>query len=137
MRIVPIVLLMALLPAAAWAAESGKTTYRWTDDKGRTHYSDVQAPKSEVVDVKPGSGVVKAVANTGDTAAKLQDCQRRKDQLATYNSADKVSETDALGNTRTYTAEEKIKLVARTQLQMEQACTAAKIAAPNNSDNNQ
>lgn len=114
-------LLAAALPMAAMAA--GKT-YRWRDANGRVHYSDVPAPKSEEIQITTASGTqaAKAKEDLEVKESKEQGCQRKREQLATYISASKVSETDSLGNTKTYSEAEKEKLVQRTQAQVREAC---------------
>ena len=112
-----LVLAAALLPLAVSAS-----TYRWVDAQGHTHYSDVPAPQSERVEVKPSSGVVKGAPSEAEATRRAAECQRQRDQLANYNAASEIRETDALGNTRSYSAEEKTRLLARTRQQMEDAC---------------
>ena len=111
-----ILALAALLPLVATAA-----TYRWVDGQGHTHFSDVPAPKSERVEVKPTSGVTRD-AHDGESAKRAEACRRQQDQLANYSAASEIRETDALGNTRSYSAEEKTRLLDRTRQQMEEAC---------------
>lgn len=123
-QIVRMAVLLALaLPLAVAFAGSGKT-YRWKDDKGRMHYSDVPAPKSEQVEVRTASGtqVAKPKESADAKPSNAAECQAKRDQLATYVSASKVTETDTLGNTRTYSDAEKQKLVERTQNLVKEAC---------------
>ena len=99
-----------------------KNTYRWTDEKGRTHFSDVPAPKSERLDIKR-NGRVKAV--TPDVIAaenKARECKRRQDQRAGYRNAMEITETDALGNQRNYTEAERVQLIERTEQQVKELC---------------
>jgi len=131
MRALPLIVSLSLaLVSAAHAQGSGKHTYRWTDDKGRVHYSDVPAPKSERVDVK-ASGKVSAVpAEVAAAEARARECQRRKDQLASYNGASDISETDSLGNTRSFSEAEKKKLVERINQQVKDVCGDAEAPQP-------
>jgi len=104
-------------------AHGGERTYRWTDEKGRVHYSDMKSEKSEQVEVKPGSGVYSAPKDSpAAIAARQLDCQRKRDQLTVYGSSSEITETDSLGNTRTYSAAERQKLLERTQQQVDAAC---------------
>lgn len=105
------------------AAHASERTYRWIDAQGRVHYSDVKSEKGEPVEIRPGSRITNLPKHSPANAASQQlECQRRKDQLALYNSASDVSETDSLGNTRTYTAEERAKLIEKAQQQQQAAC---------------
>ncbi|MDP3856900.1 MAG: DUF4124 domain-containing protein [Stagnimonas sp.] len=116
-------LLLALLLATPGQAGDGKT-YRWVDDKGRIHYSDVPVPSAEQIQVKPGSGVVGIAREpTASTEQRKQDCEQRKEQLQTYEAAASITETDPLGNVRTYNAAEREQLLNRTREQVAQACT--------------
>lgn len=119
MRASPLVPLFSLLLLSS--AQAGGKTYRWVDERGRVHYGDIAVPSAEQVDIKPGSGIT---ASPGEvTAASMAlECQRRKDQLASYNSAQEITETDALGKTRSYTAAERVQLLNRVQQQVQEAC---------------
>lgn len=114
-------LLTLALPLAAVA--TGKT-YRWKDDNGRMHYSDVPTAKSQRIEVRTASGTqpAKPAEPAEPKQSKEEACQSKREQLATYISAAKVTETDTLGNTRTYSATEKEKLVLRTQAQVREVC---------------
>lgn len=97
-------------------------TYRWVDDKGRVHYSDVAAPKSEQVLVKPGSGVQGVARPDLNAEEKAAECTRLRERLTTYESASTITETDALGKQRTYTDAERQKLLNLTREQVQGAC---------------
>jgi len=113
------------------AAMAGERTYRWTDDKGRVHYSDVRNEKSKQVEVKPGSGVSDTPKESAATIASRQlDCQRKRDQVSIYNSSAQISETDNLGNSRTYSAEERQLLIDRAQQAAQAACSQPGVTAP-------
>jgi hypothetical protein len=97
------------------AAAQGKL-YRWTDQDGNVHYSDVPAG-SNAQEVDPhalaptSSGTPPAAAPTASAA----DCAQKSTQLATYKNATNITQTDAVGNQRDLSAEERDKLVAQTQ----------------------
>jgi hypothetical protein len=114
------VVILALAAGAATAQE--KNTYRWKDEKGRTHYSDVAAPRSEKLDIKP-NGKVNALTPAQRAAENMgRECQRRRDQLASYLQAGDITETDALGNSRSYTEQEKQQLIERVKEQVKEYC---------------
>lgn len=113
------------------AAMAGERTYRWTDEKGRVHYSDVKNDKSQQVQVKPGSGVSDAAKDSSAGAGARQlECQRKRDQVAVYTSSSQISETDNLGNIRTYSAEERQQLIDRAQQAAQTACSQPGVVAP-------
>ena len=117
-------MLAAMVVANVSAAGDAKT-YRWVDAKGRVHYSDVPAPDAERVQIRPGNGVVgvpKEEASTASRAQSQQNCDRQKEQLATYQAATTITETDGLGNQKTYSAAEREQLLARLRDQTALAC---------------
>ena len=118
------VLCMASLLAFSGSADASGKTYRWKDAKGRYHYSDVAAPNAQEMRVSTATGSAAKPKEVDAAAAesKAKTCQNKREQLATYISASKVTETDALGNAKTYTDAEKEKLVQRTQMQVREAC---------------
>ncbi len=120
LRTATLLLPLLLLATAAQAAGQAKT-YRWVDAKGRVHYSDVPvSPQAQQVQVKPGSGVVDVPKTPAADLAG--ECTRRKERLTTYESAAQITETDALGNTRTYTDDERQKLLELTRTQVAEVC---------------
>jgi len=125
MTILPCLLVVASLFAALPTLADGKV-YRWTDSQGHVHYGD--QPSGNAREVAPKA----PPANPGDPAAKstaaaapsAEECQRKKDQLATYRSAGKITETSALGETREFTAEQKQKLIEKTEQAIRDTCGA-------------
>lgn len=98
-------------------------TYRWVDAKGRVHYSDVPVPSAEQIQVKPGSGVVGVPREQAENAEQRRvNCERRREQLRNYEMAGSITESDALGNVKTYTEAERNLLLDRTRAQVEEAC---------------
>ena len=101
--------------------------YKWVDEKGRTHYSDKPVASAKKLEVKaPGAAqAAKDAANADETeGARARNCQQKKDQLLTYKNAASVKEVDSLGNEKEFTADEKVKLIERTQQQISQLCEA-------------
>lgn len=106
------------------AAQAGEKTYRWLDEKGRVHYSDVKSEKGEQVQVKPGSSITATPKDAPDAVAARQlDCQRRRDQVSLYKSSADINETDNLGRSRTYTAAERQQLIDRSEQAAQTACS--------------
>ncbi len=122
-------LVLLLFTTALPLAQAGERTYRWTDDKGRVHYSDLPSGRGEQVQIKPGSRIQAAPKDSPEMLASRQlECQRKKDQLAVYSSSAEINETDSLGRSRSYSTEEKTQLIERTRQQMVTICTAAGVA---------
>jgi len=115
--------------AAAWAQPS---VYRWTDKDGNVHYGDSPgAAKAERVETQQPSGAgapAEGSSSGADKAASASaaDCKAKTEQLAGYKNAAGITETDALGNKREYTAEERQKLIDLTQKFVDERCAAAK-----------
>lgn len=121
----------ALLLSAAAAAQSSPTLYRWVDRDGHVHYGDAPTdPKAKIVDPRVlGNG---EDASTGPAPAvvdaKKAECKRKTDEYNRYKTAAGISETDGLGNTHSYTPEEKDKLVERKKQDLVQQCGADTLA---------
>lgn len=100
--------------------------YKWTDEKGRVHYGDRPAANAKKLDVGPPGAAQAAAPATPDQAL---ECQRKKDQLQTYQNAARVIERDSLGNEKEFTEAEKQKLIAVTQAQIARYCGTPQAAA--------
>lgn len=134
----PITLLLTSSVLLLQAAQAGDRTYRWTDEKGRVHYSDVKNDKGERVEVKPGSGVSVTSKDSPATIATRQlDCQRKTDKVTIYNNSSQINETDGLGNTKTYSDEERQQLINRAQELAQTACSQPGVVAPVANENEQ
>jgi hypothetical protein len=126
-------ILAAVLLAGMSVSQAATKVYRWTDKDGHVHFTD-QPPAhipSTAVDISAPATAAAPAANGGDDAAAAadqgakpaaEDCQKLKDKLASYKSADKITETDALGNVRTFSAEDRKKLLELTEQKMRTAC---------------
>ena len=121
------VLAAALLLGATAGADA--TLYRWVDKDGHVHYGDDPAANAQQVNPNRLDGHTDSSSSgSGDTsaaaAAKLAECKRKSDDLARFQNAITISETDALGNTKEYTAEQKDQLVAKTKKYVADNCAA-------------
>ena len=108
----------ALLFAGAAAADQ---VYRWVDKNGQVHYSDQPAPNAQAVEINSVPSTA-APAVSEIAAQRAAECQQKRELLTRYQNAAAITETDALGSTHTYTAEEKQKLIERTQSWLELNC---------------
>jgi hypothetical protein len=127
MRYVKIFAATVLAMAMADASRAA-SVYRWVDKQGNTHYTDHLPPDTSGapvhVDPVPASSDAAAAAAAKPAAAtdNSDECQKTKDKLTTYKAASKVTETDALGNTREYSEEERQKLIDLTAQKVKAAC---------------
>ncbi len=126
--------LAVLLCACAFVASAGQV-YQWIDASGRIHFSDTPRPGWKRLDVKGAPGVqpssdasVRPDAAADDSVERVQlraeECQRRREQLATYRNSAQIVERDGLGNERTYTEEERLQLLELTLRQVNELCRA-------------
>ena len=120
MRALGMALGVVTLVAALNADAAGGKLYRWVDKDGHVHFSDQPAPAAQEVKAKLPNSADAATAVDADKQAA--DCQRKKDQLAAYRSAIKVSETNSIGQTREYSEDEKAKLIELTEKSVREAC---------------
>jgi len=115
---------------AALASAAGGSVYTWKDTSGHLHYSDNPPANTNVQVVQPGiqSGGPVADSDTASsatpagTADSAAECQKQKDKLTAYTAASTISETDSLGKTREFSAEERQKLLALTTEKVKQVC---------------
>lgn len=117
------------LTAALAQSPSSPAVYRWVDAQGRIHFGDpASAPAgAEVLAplTPPASApTAAAVADEGSYALAdaAEDCTRERDRLAMLASAERIIETDSLGEQRELTAEAREQLVARTELAVQRLC---------------
>jgi hypothetical protein len=118
----------AVLVLSMVDASRAGSVYRWVDKQGNTHYTDHLPPDTSGapvhVDSAPASGdaAAAAAAKPAKATDNSDECQKIKDKLTNYKAASKISETDALGNTREYSDEERQKLIDLTAQKVKAAC---------------
>lgn len=109
-------LLLAVLAAPVLAQNR---VFQWTDGNGVVHYSDTARSGARPVTIRQrgdtGDG---AVATTVDPQA----CLRKREELQRYSSASKVTETNALGESRDYDEVQIRKLVETAAAAVRAAC---------------
>lgn len=108
--------LASLLLCGAALAQQSQTLYRWVDKDGHVHYGDNAALAPNAKPVNPNmlnGGEDNSSVNDAAAAGKQANCKAKTDDYNRYKSASSITETDALGNSRTYTPEEKDKLLER------------------------
>lgn len=107
----------AMLLFVSVGAEAQKM-YRWVDDSGRVHYGDRPPPGKRQEVRKAQTPPAGNEAASGVTPA----CAELNERLATYRSATELVEQDALGNERSYSADEREQLITRTAAARDEAC---------------
>jgi hypothetical protein len=123
----------SLLLCAAAAAQQSPTLYRWVDKDGHVHYGDsAQAPNAKPINPRLLNSGEDSSAGADDekaAAARQAECKSKADDYNRFKNAASFTETDALGNSRTYTQQEKDLLVERKRQALVDKCGAA-AAAP-------
>lgn len=117
---------IALLLAAALPAVAAGKTYRWVDAQGKVHYGDQPPPRATEVDLtRPGLSVGAAdVAPPKAGSLGVEECGRRREQLASYRAASTITETDGLGNQHEYSEADRQKLIARSEQAIRDGCVS-------------
>jgi hypothetical protein len=124
------VLTLVVLAALAGSALAADTVYRWTDENGRLHYSDLPSGNAkaamERVDVRTGTATKAEPPPPEDAQAaatqKAEKCAVKRAQFKSYTSAIRLVEKDALGREHEYTSDERDALIAKTQSEIDQLC---------------
>ncbi|WP_293368056.1 DUF4124 domain-containing protein [Nevskia sp.] len=119
-RIRAALLVLALLVLTPCAASAEGRIYRWLDANGAEHFGDTPPANARSIKVKQTSSGINAGAELPvvDEAA----CTRKRDQLKSYQLASKLTETNALGETREYSDAERQQLIAVSETQARAAC---------------
>lgn len=96
--------------------------YQWRDAKGGTHFGDTPPPSARQVRLRQSGSAFTSAASEDAPAIDQAACERKRAQLKGYQQADAVTETNALGEVREYTAAERQTLIATTEAQVREAC---------------
>ena len=107
-------LLLALVFLAS-AAQAQKI-HRWVDEQGRVHYGDRPPAGAEEVPIRK--------RNAPALTENLVDpsCEEKRAKLIDYRDAARIVETDALGNEKEYSPEQRQMLIERTEASVLDAC---------------
>lgn len=110
----------AVLLTAPLAAMAEGRIYRWLDANGVEHFGDTPPASARSIKVRQTSSGVNAGAERPviDEAA----CAAKREQLKTYQLAARLTETNALGESREYTEAERLQLIAGTEAQTRAVC---------------
>lgn len=115
----PVPGLCLLLAAISAPALAQNRVFQWTDGNGVVHYSDTARSGAKPVAIRPNG----EAGNAGKTpAVDPQACARKRDELQRYSSASKVTETNALGESRDYDEAQIRKLVETAAAAVRTAC---------------
>lgn len=123
-------LFAALLLSGICAVVQAGDIYKWVDAKGRFHYSDLPQPGWTRVEDKPGtanslsgeSAVEGAPQQRVSAVSQAEECRHKREKLYTYRNAAKIVERDSLGGAKEYSAEERERLIVRTELELASEC---------------
>lgn len=121
---------LVLAPTPGYA-----TLYRWVDANGLVHFSDREHLGAQAFN--PGAGIAAAAPSAHKQAAppttgsNAQQCKALHQQLRRYENATSITETDALGHSRVYTAAQTKQLVAKTRERADHACNTPAAGAGN------
>lgn len=113
-------MLLALCALTPFAASADGRIYQWLDANGIEHFGDTPPANARSIKVKQTSSGINAGAELPvvDAAA----CSAKREQLKSYQLAGRVTETNALGESREYSEDEKQKLIVNTEAQVRAAC---------------
>ncbi len=125
-----------VLAAASFSLTAAAAVYRWVDAQGHVHYTDKAVENAVPVDIRTGQPRNSQESPAGvdpnltadQLAQKKAECEQKQKQYASYQSANKIVETDSLGRAHEYTADEMKMLADKTQQAMQQVCAAAGIS---------
>lgn len=96
--------------------------YRWVDAQGRVHYGDQPANNAQEVPLRESGTVRASEPPPAPDQTSAEVCERLRERLETYRSAERIIETDSLGVDREFTAEQREQLIARTEQQVGETC---------------
>lgn len=121
---------VCLLAICLLQAGYGATLYRWVDGSGQVHFSDQQRAGASAYDTRHGNeadsmnaaSAPASAASTPPAAHATADCNALRSQLASYEKASSVTEVDALGQSRVYTADQRKQLISLTRDKLTSAC---------------
>lgn len=118
--------ILVVLPLSLPLSTAAQSVYRWVDAQGRVHYGDLA---SAPAGAKPLPQRMPAtVASTPapapppPAAETPEACAQLRERLATYESAERIVETDSLGEQRELSAESRERLIALTELEAQRLC---------------
>ncbi|WP_293397934.1 DUF4124 domain-containing protein [Nevskia sp.] len=116
---IPLAVLLLILSTAIPAVAQSRV-YQWKDANGVVHYGDSARGPAKSILIKPTSSGLDGGANRPaiDEAA----CAGKREQLKRYSSASRVTETNALGETRDYDDAQIKKLIETTEAAVRSTC---------------
>ena len=116
--------------STAQAQGTGSGVFRWVDKNGVVHYSDQPVQNSAEIELKTPPVSEPDPKAAAESSKRKADCDTKQTQLTSYQQASTISETDGLGNSRTYSAEEKQKLIDLTQKYISDNCATVASSQP-------
>lgn len=118
-------LALLLLPLSWPLSAAAQAVYRWVDAQGRVHYGDPASapPGARPVPLRAPPTAAAATPLPSPLPADTDACAQARERLATYESAERIVETDSLGEEREYSPEARERLIALTELEAQRLCS--------------
>jgi hypothetical protein len=121
--------LTLVLAVIAMPALAGNV-YRWVDKDGKVHFGDRPPPGAQHVQLRRSGASVPAPAGGEDAqepgeeaaAARAAACEREREKLRNYRGADRIVQTDALGQESELDEEQRQQLLELTERRMREHC---------------
>ena len=120
--------LLVVLPLIAFTAGAGETSvYMWKDKHGVTHFGDKPQGDAEEMVVRTSEPSAPAAQQqseeqAGPSKGDSEECKTARKQLADYERAPFLYETDAQGKRHILPEDERQELLEGVRKQMEAAC---------------
>lgn len=106
------------------SAQAETAVYRWVDANGRVHFGDPASAPQGARALRAGPLTTSAAPPQpdADPAMAVEACESARTQLNTYQSAERIIESDALGQQREFSGAEREQLIARAEMAAVTAC---------------
>lgn len=125
----PLISSLVLATLCLVSPAGAQSVYKWVDAQGRVHFGDPASAPRDADRVVLRSGGTAPAPTAGEPADDLSAapdaCRAARDRLDSYLNAGEIIETDSLGVERTLDDDRRAQLLARSELDVERACTAA------------
>lgn len=115
--------ILVMLPLTWPLSTAAQSVYRWVDAQGRVHYGDPASAPPGAKRLSP-----RTMSTVATTPAPLplpkqaEACVQARERLTRYESAERIVETDSLGEQREFNPEARERLIALTELEAQRLC---------------
>lgn len=134
--------ILALTACLGWSVMAGAAVYRWVDQHGEVHYSDVPATGAQSIDTRtwkapqsahhtPPAAAVPASQGADQNApmSRADKCNLAQKQFGQYKNASKLIERDQFGAKHTLDDKERAQLVKQAKANVDKYCGAAVVGS--------